>query len=64
MGESNDGEQEGRAAYYRQTARTLHRLAAEIRFDFRRQSQLSALASAFDRLAEKVEKSLLEHAAD
>ena len=64
MGEIDDGEQEPRVALYRESARTLRRLAAEIRFDFRRQSQLLALAAGFERLADRVEGSLLAHAAD
>ena len=57
-------EQEPRAALYRESARTLRRLAAEVRYDFRRQSQLLALATGFERLANRVEGSLLERAAD
>ena len=61
MGEIDDGEQE---ASYRQTARTLRRLAAEIQYDFCRREQLLALAAGFERLADRVEGSPLEHAAD
>jgi len=61
VGDINDGEQE---ASYRQTAGTLRRLAAEIRYDFCRREQLLALAAAFDRLADRVEGSLTPEAAD
>jgi hypothetical protein len=49
---------------YRHSARTLRQLAAEIRFDFRRRSQLFALADGFDRYAERLEGSILEDVAD
>ena len=62
VGEIDDSE--ARAAFYRESARTLRRLAAEIRFDFRRQSQLLALAAGFDRYADRVEGLPLAHAAD
>jgi hypothetical protein len=64
VGEINNSEQEARAALYRETARTLCRLAAEISYDFGRRSQLLALAAGFDRYAERLEGSLLEYAAD
>ena len=64
MGEIDDSEQQARATFYRETARTLRRLAAEIRYDFRRQSQLGALADGFDRYADRVEGSLLADVAD
>ena len=64
MGEIDNSEQEARAALYRETARTLRRFAADIRYDFGRRSQLLALAAGFDRYAERLEASLLEHAAD
>jgi len=57
-------ERETRAALYRHSARTLRQLAAEIRFDFRRRSQLFALADGFDRYAERLEGSILEGVAD
>ena len=59
-----DDEREARAAVYRQSAMTLRRLAAEIRFDFCRREQLCALAGAFDRLAVRLEELPLKHAAD
>jgi hypothetical protein len=49
---------------YRQTARTLRQLAAEIRYDFCRREQLLALADGFDRYAERLEAPPLKHAAD
>jgi hypothetical protein len=64
VGDIDDREQEARAALYRETARTLRQLAAEIRFDFRRRAQLLALADGFDRYAVRLERSFLEHAAD
>ena len=64
MGEIDSSEQEARAALYRETARTMRRVAAEISYNFGRRSQLLALAAGFDRYAEKLEGSLLEHAAD
>ena len=53
-----------RAAAYRQSARRLRRIAAELRFDLCRREQLLALAGGFDRLADKLEGSPLKHAAD
>ena len=64
MGDINDGEQEARAALYRQTASTLRQLAAKVRFDFRRRSQLLALAAGFDRYADRIEGSPIREAAD
>jgi hypothetical protein len=58
------GEQEPRAALYRQTARTLRQLAAEIRFDFRRRSQLLALSAGVDRYADRIEGLPIREAAD
>jgi len=46
--------EDGRAAYHRQTAETIRRLARQIRFDHLRQRQLLALADAFDRLADQL----------
>ena len=63
MSDTED-EREARAAVYRQNAITLRRLAAEIRFDFCRQSQLCALAAGFERFAERLEVSPLAQAAD
>jgi hypothetical protein len=51
-------------ALYRETAGTLRQLAAEIRFDFRRRSQLLALADGFDRYVARIEGSLVALAAD
>ena len=59
VGEIDDSEQQARAAFYRENARTLRRLAAEIRYDLGRKSQLIALAAGFDRYADRVEGSLL-----
>ena len=53
-----------RAALYRQSARTLRRLAAEVRFDFCRRERLLALADGFDRYPERREASSLKQAAD
>ena len=53
-----------RAALYRQSARTLRQLAAEVRFDFCRREQLLALAAGFDRFADRVEQAPLKRAAD
>jgi hypothetical protein len=64
VGDTNGGEQEARAALYRQSARTLRQLAAEIRYDLRRRSQLLALAAGFDRYADRVEGSPIREAAD
>jgi hypothetical protein len=50
-----DDEQQAPAALYRQTARTLRQLAAQIRFDFCRREQLLALADGFDRYVERLE---------
>jgi hypothetical protein len=61
MGE--DSEQQARVALYRQSARNLRQLAAEIRFDFRRRSQLLALADGFDRYVARIEGSPVAHAA-
>jgi hypothetical protein len=44
MAEPSDDE---RAAYHRQTAETIRRLAAQIRFDHLRRRQLLALAMHF-----------------
>jgi hypothetical protein len=55
---------EARPAVYRQNAIALRRLATEIRYDFRRRSQLLALADGFERLADRGEGSPQEHAAD
>ena len=49
-------EYDDRAELYRQSAERLRQLAARVRFDFGRQQQLLALAEAFDRLAERVER--------
>lgn len=61
---NDEDEQRERATLYRQNAKTLRRLAAEIRFDFCRRHQLFALAAGFDRLAERQEGSPLKHAAN
>ena len=53
-----------RAALYRQSAETLRRLAAEVRYDFCRREQLLALADGFDRYVERLEAPPLKHAAD
>jgi hypothetical protein len=60
----DDSEQEARVALYRQSARNLRQLAAEIRFDFRRRSQLLALADGFDRYVARIEGSPVAHAVD
>ena len=57
-------EQEARFTLHRQSARTLRRLAAEIRFDFCRREQLLALADGFERLAERVKRSGIKETAD
>ncbi len=62
MNDSDD--QEPRAATYRLNARSLRRLAFEVRFDFCRQKQLHALAEGFEQLADRLEESPLKHAAD
>jgi hypothetical protein len=49
--------EQNNAESYRQTAERLREMAAKIRFDFRRQQQLHALADGFDRLASRVEVS-------
>ena len=59
-----DQDQESRATLYRQSATSLRRMAAPVRFDFCRQKQMVALADAFDRLAERLEGSPLKQAAD
>jgi hypothetical protein len=56
VGNIDDREQEARAALYWHTATTLRQLAAEIRFDFRRRSQLLALADGFDRYAARIQR--------
>ena len=55
---------EDRAELYRQSAETLRQLAAEMRFDFGRRQQLLTLANAFERLADRLERSPLNRAAD
>lgn len=57
-------EELSRAETYREDARTLHRLAAQTRFDFCRQRQLIALAEAFERLADRLTGSPVKQAAD
>ena len=57
-------EDECRAALYRQSANSLRRIAADLRFDFCRREQLLSLAGGFDRLAERLEGSTLKEAAD
>lgn len=46
-------EQQESTTNYRETARTLRRLAGELRFDLCRRNQLLALADGFERLAER-----------
>ena len=55
---------EPRSTLHRQSARTLRRLAAEIRFDFCRRELLLALADGFERLAERVKRSGIKETAD
>ena len=50
-------------ASYRETAKTLRRLASELRFDLCRRNQLLALADGFERLAERPQKQLAADAA-
>ena len=57
-------EEDTGAALYRQSAERLRQIAADMRFDLCRREQLLALASGFDRLAERVEGSPLKQAAD
>lgn len=52
MAEPSDDDD--RAAYYRESAETIRRLARQIRFDCLRRRQLMAFAGAFDRLAEQI----------
>lgn len=60
----NQNEREERTAQYRQNAETLRWLAAKIRFDFCRRTQLFALAAGFDQLADRVDEPCLREAAD
>ena len=62
----NDQDQQdgARAALYRQSARRLRRIAAELRFDLCRREQLLSLAAGFERLADRLDGSPLKHAAD
>ena len=64
MVDIDDREREARAVLYRRSAQTLRQLAAEIRFDFRRRSQLLALADGFDRYADRIEGSPTREAAN
>jgi hypothetical protein len=57
-------EDEARAALYRQSARRLRQIAAELRFDLCRREQLLSLAGAFERLADRLEDSPAKQAAD
>ena len=57
-------EDECRAALYRQSANSLRRIAADLRFDFCRREQLLSLAGGFDRLAKRLERLPLKDAAD
>jgi hypothetical protein len=56
-------EQRSRAELYRENARMLRRLAFDMDFDFCRRAQIRALASGFERLADKLEGSPLKQAA-
>ena len=57
-------EQQESPSSYRETAKTLRRLAGELRFDLCRREQLLALADGFERLAERARKQSMAEAAD
>jgi len=64
MAQEQHQQDTARAETYRQSARRLRRIAAEMRFDLCRREQLLSLAGGFERLADKLEGSPLKHAAD
>ena len=57
-------DRQSRAEMYRQDARAVRQLAAQVRYDFCRQRQLLALAEGFERLADRLEGSPVKQAAD
>jgi hypothetical protein len=64
MAQEQHQQDSARADMYRQSAKRLRRIAAELRFDLCRREQLLSLAGGFERLADKLEGSPLKHAAD